>query len=141
MKTILQKYWATFAGASVAAFILLCFAFKLCAQTPPGLAINSAGTNQYVVVITNAISTNSYELYWTPSLADPDYPWQLIALGTNGITNFNVNGEGYSAGFFKAQIEQFYSGIPDYELADPNNPAAGALTVTIDTPANGSTVQ
>ena len=81
------------------------------------------------------------KLYWTPVLANPDYPWQVIAVGTNGATNFEVNAGAYSAGFFKAQVEQIYNGVPDYEMADPNNPSLGALTVTIDSPANGSVVQ
>jgi hypothetical protein len=126
--------------ALILAVVVIAFIAHAQTAPPPGVTISSLGSNQFSIVITNGVMTN-YELYWTPALGDSDYPWQLIALGTNGTTNFNVNAEGYFAGFFKAQVEQFYSGIPDYELADPNNPSEGALTVTIDTPANGSVVQ
>ncbi len=135
---IIKKCWSKWAGVILAVLIIT---FIARAQTaPPGVTITALGSNQYSIVITNGVMTN-YELYWTPALSNPDYPWQVIALGTNGTTNFNVNADGYSTGFFKAQVEQVYGGIPDYELADPSNPSEGALTVTIDTPANGSVVQ
>ena len=138
MKTI-KECWPKVAG-TILAVLVITFIARAQTAPPPGVTISSLGSNQFSIVITNGVMTN-YELYWTPALGDSDYPWQLIALGTNGTTNFNVNAEGYLAGFFKAQVEQLYSGIPDYELADPNNPSEGALTVTIDAPANGSVVQ
>jgi hypothetical protein len=108
---------------------------------PPALTISSLGTNQFSLVVTNGVgSGTNYEIYWTPVLNDAvDYPWTLITVGSTGQTNFPINAAGWSVGFFRASFEQFYSGIPDYELADPNNPSLGPLTITIDSPLNGAT--
>lgn len=137
MKIIRRHYFAAIfcLGAAVSiAFI----AFNLLADPPaPALTISSLGSNEFSFVITNGVSTN-YELYWTPTLNDPsNYPWTLLTVGSTGQTNFSVNAAGWSVGFFRASIEQFYNGVPDYELADPNNPSLGPLTITIDSPTNG----
>lgn len=138
MQTV-KKCWNKLAGTILAVLIITLIA-RSQTPPPPGVTISALGSNQFSILITNGVMTN-YELYWTPVLANPDYPWQVIAVGTNGATNFGVNAGAYSVGFFKAQVEQIYNGVPDYEMADPNNPSLGALTVTIDSPANGSVVQ
>jgi hypothetical protein len=139
---IIKNHRLTAVSLTLFSVALLIAAYRAMAQTapPPGVTISALGSNQYSIVITNGALTN-YELYWTPVLGDSDYPWQLIALNTNGTTNFQVNAGAFSVGFFEATVEQFYNGVPDYELANPNNPSAGALTVTIDSPANGSVLQ
>jgi hypothetical protein len=73
-------------------------------------------------------------------LGDANYPWQLLG-EPSADTNWIVDGGEWPLGFFSVSIEQFYNGVPDYALADPNNPSLGALTITIDSPANGSTIQ
>ena len=137
---IIRRYYLAVASCLGIGATLTFIAFNLLADPPaPVLTISSLGTNTFNFVVTNGVSTN-YELYWTPVLNDPsNYPWTLITVGTNGQTNFSVNAAGWSVGFFRATVEQFYSGIPDYELADPNNPSLGPLTITIDSPTNGFT--
>lgn len=138
MKT-LGRYGITLIACLGIGATLASITFNLLADPPPpALTISPLGTNQYLFVITNGVSTN-YELYWTPVLNSPDYPWTLISVGATGQTNFSVDAAGWSVGFFRATVEQFFSGVPDYELADPNNPSLGPLTITIDSPTNGFT--
>jgi hypothetical protein len=139
---IIKNHWLTTVSLTLISAALLIAAYCAMAQTapPPGVTISALGSNQYSVVITNGVLTN-YELRWTPVLGDCNYPWQLIALNTNGATNFQVDGGEFTAGFFAATVEQTFNGVPDYELANPNNPSLGILTVTITSPTNGAVIQ
>jgi hypothetical protein len=139
---IIKNNRLTAVSLTLISVALLVAAYCAMAQTapPPGVTISALGSNQYSVVITNGALTN-YELYWTPVLGDSTYPWQLIALNTNGATNFPVDGGEFSSGFFKATVEQVFNGVADYQLADPNNPSLGILTVTITSPTNGAVIQ
>ena len=138
MKKI-RRYWlglAFFLGI-ITAFAI--FTLKVLAD-PPGLTIQSLGTNHFYISITNAVPTNGYELHWSLSLNDPDnYPWELLAV-PGSDTNWVVDMLDYPQGFFRVSVEQFYSGVPDYQLADPNNPSLGRLSITIDSPTNGTSI-
>jgi len=105
----------------------------------PYLTIAPTGTNQLLITVINDGSPVNYELWTTPVLANPDYPWTAIAVGTTGQTNFTVNIGPYPAGFYRAIWDT--NGIPLWEAADPNNPGAGILAVFIDSPANGAVIQ
>jgi hypothetical protein len=136
MKKIRRNWLAlVFSAGMVAAVTIV--TLKVFADAPV-LSIQSLGTNHFFISITNAVPTNSYELRWSLSINDPvNYPWTLLAApGTN--TNWIVDGSDYPLGFFRVSVEQFYSGVPDYQLADPNNPSLGRLSITIDSPTNGS---
>lgn len=135
MKTLIKlSIAAIFAAATVIV------AVKALAQTaPPILTITSLGTNSYNITIWNSVAGSAYALEWTPVLDSADYPWTVAALGTNGQTNFFFNGEGFDSGFFMTLLNT--NAIPPWELADPNNPSLGILTVTIDSPVNGATIQ
>jgi hypothetical protein len=128
---------AIFARAFAIAGFLFITADGL-AQTAPVLSIAPTGTNQLLITITNGVGTANYELWWTPVLASPDYPWTTTAVGTTGQTNFTVNIGPYSTGFYRAL--QDTNAIPLWEAADPNNQGAGILAVFIDSPINGSTL-
>lgn len=135
MKTI-KRHWLTLIGICSGGLIVAAAALTALSQTAPVLTIASLGTNQYSITITNGVSTNDYDLLWTPMLANPDYPWMYAALGTTGQTNFMLNMGDYQSGFFQALLDT--NSIPLWEAADPNNPGAGILTVFIDSPTNGS---
>ena len=137
MKTI-GKNWITFAAIFGSGLIIIVTAFTALSQTAPVLTITPLGTNQFSVSFTNNIGTASYDLQWTPVLASPDYPWTWAAIGTPGQTNFQLNMGDYQTAFFRTLLDT--NSIPLWEAADPNNPSAGILTITIDTPANGSTL-
>ncbi|MDE3099473.1 MAG: hypothetical protein KGJ88_08355 [Verrucomicrobiota bacterium] len=123
--------------ASLLVAIAVAVAVKTFADIPqPVVSIAPYGTNQVAVVITNAVTNVTYDLYWTPALGNPNYPWTGAALGTVGQSNFII-GESTPDGFFKALLDT--NNIPIWELADPNNPALGPLSITIDSPLNGST--
>lgn len=125
--------------AAVLAAATVIVAVKALAQTAPTLTIAPLGTNTYNVTVGNSVSGTSYALEWTPVLNSADYPWMVAAVGTNGQTNFFFDGEGYSSGFFMALLNT--NAIPPWELADPNNPGLGILTVYIDSPTNGAVIQ
>jgi predicted small integral membrane protein len=113
---------------------ILATALTVWSQTAPVLTITPLGTNQFSITFTNTGTT--YDLQWTPVLASPDYPWTWAAVGTNNQTNFSFDMSGYQTAFFRAILDT--NSVPLWEAADPNNPGAGILTVTIDSPVNGS---
>jgi hypothetical protein len=102
----------------------------------PVLAITSVSSNQMTINITNGVSTGNYELYWTPVLANSAYPWTAAAIGYQGQTNFTVDIATFPTGFYQAVVDT--NAIPLWEAADPNNPGAGILTITIDSPTNNA---
>ena len=146
MKTIKsENQWSqnlivNLARAFIVAGFLFCAWVGLTQSTPPVLTIAPAGTNQYSITITNNIGMTTYDLQWTPVLANPAYPWTWAVPGAAGQTNYVVNMNGVSdTGFFRTILD---TNVPPlWEAADPNNPALGILTVTIDSPANGSVIQ
>ncbi len=109
--------------------------FNALAQTAPVLRLATTGTNALSITITNGVAGANYELWWTPVLANPDYPWATAAVGSPGQTNFTVNIGTYSSGFFEGVWDT--NAIPLWEAADPHSPSAGILTVFIDSPTNG----
>jgi hypothetical protein len=139
MKTI-KRNWITLAGIFGGGLIVVVAALTALSQTAPVLTITATGTNQVSITITNGVSTNNYDLYWTPVLGNTvDYPWKASVIGSTGQTNFIVNKSVWQSQFFRVLVDT--SGIPVYELADPNNPGAGILTVFIDSPTNGAVLQ
>ena len=60
--------------------------------------------------------------------------------GTPGQTNFTVSEGMMLSGFFEAAIGTDWDGdgIPNYMDGNPIDPNVGALTITIDSPANGT---
>jgi len=136
---IIGKNWIAFAAIFGSGLIIIVTALTARSQIAPVLTITPLGTNQFSVGFTNNIGTASYDLQWTPVLANPDYPWTWAAIGTPGQTNYQLNMGNYQTAFFRTLLDT--NSIPLWEAADPNNPALGALTITIDTPANGSTLQ
>jgi hypothetical protein len=116
--------------------IVIGTALTVWAQSAPVLTITPLGTNQFSISFTN--NGGTYDLQSTPVLANPEYPWTWAAIGTNAQTNFLVTGV-YQTGFYRAILDT--NSVPLWEAADPNNPAAGILTITIDSPANGSLIQ
>jgi hypothetical protein len=127
--------------ASVIAVVSLLTALADVPQ--PVLSITSLGSNQFNIVITNAVTTTNYTLFWTPYLGNPSYPWEVIGIANVGETNFMVDGSEWASGFFRATlgIDSDGDGVPDWQDARPNDPAIGLMTVTIETPTNGSNVQ
>jgi hypothetical protein len=107
----------------------------------PVLTITPLGTNQFQIGITNGVTYATYELYWRPVLTDSNYPWQVFWPGSVGQTNFGVDAGSWTSGFFKVSVgtDKDGDGVPDWMDADPNDSTIGALTITIDSPLNGST--
>jgi hypothetical protein len=105
----------------------------------PYLTIGPTGTNGvFLITVFNNTGPANYELWWTPVLANPDYPWTAIAVGNTGQTNFTVTTT-YPTAFYRAVWDT--NSIPLWEAADPNNPGAGILSVFIDSPTNGAVLQ
>jgi hypothetical protein len=134
-----MKKHTTLSLAVVLAATTVIVAVKTLAQIPPPvLNITPLGTNTYSIAISNGVPATTYGIYWTPVLGNVDYPW-MVLVGTNGQTNFTLNMESYSSGFFMGAVST--NGIPPWELANPSDPGLGILSVTIDSPTNGSTLQ
>jgi len=105
----------------------------------PYLTIAPTNSDSFLITVWNDQGPVNYELWWTPILANPDYPWTAVAAGTTGQTNFVVPMPQFSTGFYRAVWDT--NSVPLWEAADPNNPGAGILTVFIDSPTNGAVIQ
>jgi len=99
------------------------------------------GTNEFLVTVTNSLSTTNYTLFWTPVIGNEvEFPWEAISAGTVGQSNFIVDGSGFPAGFFRVALIPSTS-VPPWEAANPDDPNSPILSVNIVSPANGSVVQ
>lgn len=126
-------------GTVTAAFILT----RAVAQVPqPGLTISLTGGDQFQIQITNGVGYANYEIYRQWEL-DPNAQWILHMIGAQGQTNFSTNMGIFNTGFFQAAVGSDWDGdgVPNYQDAQPSSTNAGALTITIDSPANGTNIQ
>lgn len=135
---IINRHRNMILGISGGILLIVVVALTAWSQTAPVLTIKQLGTNTISISFTNNIGSDSYDLQWTPLLANPNYPWTFAAIGTPGQTNYLVDMGDYQTAFFRTILDT--NGVPLWEAADPNNPSAGILTVFIDSPANGSTI-
>ncbi len=123
----------------MSALIVMATALTAWTQTAPFLTITSLGTNQVSLTITNAISADSYEVWWTPEIGNTAaYPWSAAAVGNIGQSNFVLNMNGLQTGFFYGLLDT--NAVPLWEEASPGTPGSSILKVTITSPANGSTL-
>ena len=114
------------AGACLLAILTCLKISSTWGQSSPALSIASLGSNTVFLTVTNPPTSNQiWNLYWTEYLSATS-KWDLIAMGTNGQSNF-LNSFDTKHGFFKALLNS--NGLPP------------TLTVTIINPANGSVVQ
>ena len=139
-----RKSWAAIPWIIGGVSAMVVIALTALADVPqPALKITPLGTNVFNIVITNAITTTNYTLLWTPALDHPVYPWQWVAGGGAGQTNFTIDGGEWPFGFFRAVIGNNLdgTGIPIWMDAQPFNPNVGALRIVIDSPLNGALIQ
>ena len=111
-----------------------------CAQTnAPGLTIALLPDHQLRLSLTNTTLTN-YAIYRRETLS-PICPWTLSLTGAVGQITF-TNAMQSPSGFFQARVGYDWDGdgILNWEDADPLNAGVGYLTITILSPANGSTL-
>jgi hypothetical protein len=127
--------WKSWAGIISGVLILFATSPNARSQSSPVLTVTPTATNTLSITVTNGVPGANYELWSTPVLGSPDFPWTTAAVGAPGQTNFVVNIGPYPAGFYQAIWDT--NAIPLWEAADPHNPAAGILTVYIDSPTNG----
>ena len=104
----------------------------------PFLTVTPTNGTQLVITVLNDTNPGNYDWWWTPVLVDQNYPWILHTVGSAGQTNFVVNMVSPTA-FFRAVIgsDADGDGVPNSQDGDPNNPAVGILTITIDSPLAG----
>ncbi|MEW6306556.1 MAG: hypothetical protein AB1705_24080 [Verrucomicrobiota bacterium] len=135
-----ERRWFAF-GAALAAVGLLTV-FKVMADDPV-LKITQTASNVFQIQITNGTNTAYYELYHTPALDDPAYPWTLLVVGYQGQTNFSVTNLANLRGFFLGGqgLDWDGDGVNNASDAAPTNASIGQLTITIDSPTNGAVFQ
>jgi hypothetical protein len=140
MQTI-KKHCAKPAGAILAILIVTLIA-KAQSVPQPGITIALTNTNQLVITETNGVAYGYYSLYNQHVLGSGT--WTLVS--TNdvlGDTNFIVNTVPYFEGYYLVAANTNWNdnGIPNWDLADPNNPGLGALTISIVSPSQGQILQ
>ncbi|HYG21467.1 MAG TPA: hypothetical protein VEH04_01710 [Verrucomicrobiae bacterium] len=131
-------------AAGLGAASVACVLLTLPAQSnPPGLTIRETAPSEFEIVVTNAVATTNYTLFWTDILADVNYPWIPMWVGEIGQSNFVVpvpDPENYPQSFFKVLEGSDSDGDGVFEQvdADSNDPSVGILTISINAPAHGS---
>jgi hypothetical protein len=142
MKT-LRRHWGKFLAAASATVAfglgITMMALHTFAVAPaPILNIAPLGNNQFNIVISNAVTTTNYTIFWTDNPGDQNYPWEVLGIVDFGETNFLVDASQVSSAFFRAMlgVDSDGDGIPDWADAKPYDPSVGYLTITIDSPTN-----
>jgi hypothetical protein len=76
-------------------------------------------------------------------LNDTNYSWRVLGTNDAGQTSFWVDSSPWESGYFKVSVGDDLDGdgVPDWADAYPDDPAIGVLSLTIDSPASGSTLQ
>jgi hypothetical protein len=143
MKTI-KKQWLALAGLLGVGGVLVGIVLTATAQSvpPPVITIALTNTNELVITVTNGVSYGYYSLY-NQHVLDGS-PWALVSTNEAlGVTNFLVNTIPYFEGYYYVAASTNWNddGIPNWDLADPNNPGLGKLTVTIVSPSQGQILQ
>jgi hypothetical protein len=107
----------------------------------PGIRLSLTNTNQVLITITNGVSFANYELYHRPAL-DAAHPWRLSQVGLQAQSNF-VAGMSYDYEFFVVAVGSDWDsdGVFNAVDADAMDATVGILSVTVESPANGSVVQ
>ncbi len=97
------------------------------------------GTN-VVLTIANANTNLSYDILYAPLLGT-NAVWNILSTGTVGQVSFTIPMIG-SEGWFRGAEGTDWDGdgIPNWMDANPLGAGVGALSLTIDSPANGSTL-
>jgi hypothetical protein len=146
MKTLKSSFQRNrvqcFTGIAILiAFVLFCGSVGR-SDPPFGLTIQVTNANQLYLRITNGLSTTNYEIYRRITL-DPTNQWTPHLVGSNGQFNFLVNMGIDLFGFFEARLGNDADGdhVANSVDGNPYNSAVGALTITIDSPANGTNLQ
>jgi hypothetical protein len=108
----------------------------------PVLTIVATNGTQFQLTITNAVASTNYEIYRTPLLSDTNFPWTLHIIGNVGQSNFVVDAEVFDTGYFRAGIGSDWDldGVFNDRDANPFDATIGILSITIDSPTNGSTI-
>jgi hypothetical protein len=118
---------------------------QILAQSVPQPVLKITPTNsstQILISITNAVASTNYSIYRTPILGDTNFPWTMVIIGSIGQSNFTADVGVDTTGFFRATIGVDVDGdlVPDWMDADSNDPTLGILSITIDSPTNGATL-
>ena len=136
---IVKKFWTKLAGTVLAVVVITLIA-KSQSMPPPVISIAVTNTNQLAITVTNGMSNVNYSLYNQHVLGD--LTWVFITNPAPGVTNFVVNMGPFFEGFYIVTAStNWNTNSPNWDLADPNNPGLGVLTVTIVSPANGAVIQ
>jgi hypothetical protein len=133
------------AVASVAAaLVFLPNSAQAQTNVKPELSINASGTNDVVnVTVMNGDSQLAYFILFSSNSPDVNaFVNPPTTLGSIGQTNFYLPLGAFTRGFYRATSTNDWDndGVVNWEDAQPYTNSVGRLTVTIELPANGSTI-
>lgn len=96
-------------------------------------------TNVFLTLV-NCDTNIGYDIYYTPAIAT-NMTWSIVATGHIGQTTFTVPMQGWQ-GFYRGAVGGDWDGdtIPNWMDANPTNANIGTLSITIDSPSNGTTL-
>jgi len=142
MKTI-RKHWlkvcSVLACLVAAMAILLVVQNSIADEVPqPVIAITTTNTTNYIK-ITNGVSFANYELYRRATFNSSDI-WGLHTVGAQGQTNFTAEMGLLSQSYYFIGVGSDWDqdGITNAFDGDPINTNVGILSITIDSPTNGT---
>jgi hypothetical protein len=97
------------------------------------------GTN-VLLTLTNNDPSIGYDIYFAPALLT-NAVWNIVATGIVGQADFTIPMTS-SQGFFRSAIGGDWDGdgVPNWMDAAPTDSTIGVLSITIDSPINGATL-
>jgi len=116
------------------------------AGADPGLSVSLISSNQVRITVTNALAGETYVLYRRDDLNElqgtNDTRWKPVQIGAPGQTVFTNDFGIFLMGFLRTVSGTNWDAdaAVNWIDADPLNSSIGALTVTIESPANGATI-
>lgn len=128
-------------GGAILAVLIITLIARAQTVPPPELSIAVTNGTQLSISVTNGVPYGNYILYNQHVLGSGG--WTFVTNPVPGVSNFVVSMGPYFEGYYLVTGSTNWNdnGIPNWDLADPNNPGLGALTVSIVSPAQGAIIQ
>lgn len=109
----------------------------------PAVKITASSNNVVTITVTNGVTNEIYEIYRRLSLHSNDL-WSLMVTSSFvGQTNFTITNGARQMSFYKAESGNDRDGdsVFNFQDADKDNANVGILTITIQSPLNGTNLQ
>ncbi len=139
------RKWNPWLGlGSVGLALLLAMAAVKSARGQTNLKLSATVSGNYIqiTIVSNAIPNARYDLFGVVQFPTGSIPWSVIQTGAPGQTTYSVSMSPALTGFFVVATNDIdFDSWPNYEDGDSRSTNVHALSIFIESPTNGSTIQ